>query len=86
MVNLARRTQQNFSSSSSYDLTSSSSSISLEDLLQEFELQIMNQDVVQIQVLFIRDERLFFEQSAELAMRKEELVYIAKEEMEGGNA
>jgi len=48
MVNLARHTQQNFSSSSSCDLTSSSSSSSPEDLLQEFELQIMNQVVVQI--------------------------------------
>ena len=48
MANLARHTQQNFSSSSSCDLTSSSSSSSPEDLLQQFELQIMNQDVVQI--------------------------------------
>ena len=49
MVNLARHTQQNFSSSTSCDLTSSSSSSSEEeDLLQQFELQIMNQDVVQI--------------------------------------
>ena len=48
MVNLARHTQQNFSSSSFCDLTSSSSSSSPEDLLQQFELQIMNQDVVQI--------------------------------------
>ena len=48
MVNLARHTQQNFSSSSSCELTSSSSSPSPEDLLQEFELQIMNQDVFQI--------------------------------------
>ena len=50
MVNLARHTRQNFSSSSSCDLTSfsSSSSSSLEDLLQQFELQIMNQDVVQM--------------------------------------
>ena len=38
MVNLACHTQQNFSSSSS----------SPEDLLQQFELQIMNQDVVQM--------------------------------------
>ena len=48
MVNLARHTQQNFSSSSSCDLTSSSSSSSPEDLLPEFEFQIMSQDVVQI--------------------------------------
>ena len=50
MVNLASHTQQNFSSSSSCDPTSSSSSISPEYLLQEFELDIMimNQDVVQI--------------------------------------
>ena len=48
MVNLARHTQQNFSSSFSCDLTSSSYSSTPEDLLQEFELQIMNQDVVQI--------------------------------------
>ena len=47
MVNLARHTQQNFSSSSSCDLTSSSSSSSSEDLHQQFELQIMNQDVLQ---------------------------------------
>ena len=46
IVNLARHTQQNFSSSC--DLTSSSSSSSPEDLLQDFELQIMNQDVFQI--------------------------------------
>ena len=48
MVNLARHTQQNFSSSSTCDLSSSSSSVSPDDLLQEFVLQIMNQDVVQI--------------------------------------
>ena len=42
MVNLARHTQQNFSSSTSCDLTSSSSFSSPEDLLQQFELQIMN--------------------------------------------
>jgi len=48
MVNLARHTQQSFSSSTSCDLTSSSSSSSPEDLLQQFELQIMKQDVVQI--------------------------------------
>ena len=50
MVNLARHTQQNFSSSSSCDLTSSSSSSSPEDLIQQFELQIMNQNVIQIQI------------------------------------
>ena len=43
MVNVARHTQQNFSSSTSCDLTSYSSSSSPEDLLQQFELQIMNQ-------------------------------------------
>ena len=48
MVNLALHTQQNLSSSSSCDLTSSPSSTSPEDLLQQFELQIMNKDVVQI--------------------------------------
>ena len=48
MVSLARHTQQNFSSSSSCDLASSSSPPSPEDLLQEFESQIMNQDVVKI--------------------------------------
>ena len=50
MVNLARHTQQNFSSSTSCDLTSSSSSSSssAEDLIQQLELQIMNQDVCQI--------------------------------------
>jgi hypothetical protein len=42
MVNVAHQTQQNFSSSTSCDLTSSSSSSSPEDLLQQFELQIMN--------------------------------------------
>jgi len=50
MVDLARHTQQNFSSSTSCDLTSSSSSssssssFSAEGLIQQFELQIMNQD------------------------------------------
>ena len=48
MVNLAQHTQQNFSSSSSCDLTSSSSSPFPEDLFQEFELQITNQSIVQI--------------------------------------
>ena len=51
MVNLARHTQQNFSSSSSCDLTSSSSSSSAsfspDELVQPLELQIMNQDVIQ---------------------------------------
>ena len=42
MVNLALHTQQNFSSSTSCDLTSSSSSSSSEDLHQQFELQIIN--------------------------------------------
>ena len=48
MVNLERRNQQNSTSSTSCDSTSSSNSSSLEDLLQELELQITNQDVVQI--------------------------------------
>ena len=48
MVNLARHTQQNFSSSTSCDLTSSSASASPDDLIQQFELQIMNQNVLQI--------------------------------------
>ena len=48
MVNLARHTQQNFSSSTSCDLTSSSASSSPDDLIQQFELQIMNQNVLQI--------------------------------------
>ena len=48
MVNLARHTQQNFSSSTSCDLTSSSASSSPDDLIQQFKLQIMNQNVIQI--------------------------------------
>ena len=50
MVNLEleRRNQQNSTSSTSCDSTSSSNSSSPEDLLQEFEFQIMYQDVVQI--------------------------------------
>ena len=47
MVNLTRHTQQNFSSSTSCDLTSSSASSSPDDLIQQFELQIMNQNVLQ---------------------------------------
>ena len=47
MVNLARHTQQNFSSSTSCDLTSSSASSSPDDLIQQLELQIFNQDVIQ---------------------------------------
>ena len=47
MVNLARHTQQNFSSSTSCDLTSSSASSSPDDLIQQLELQIMNQNVFQ---------------------------------------
>ena len=50
MINLARHTQQNFSSSTSCDLTSSSASSSADDLIQQFELQIMNQNVLQIQI------------------------------------
>jgi len=48
MVNLARHTQQNFSSSTSCDLTSSSASASPDDLIQQFELQIMNQNILQV--------------------------------------
>ena len=47
MVNLARHTQQNFSSSTSCDLISSSASSSPDDLIQQLELQIFNQDVIQ---------------------------------------
>ena len=53
MVNLARHTQQNFSSSTSCDLTSSSASSSPDDLIQQLELQILNQNVIQIQVFFL---------------------------------
>ena len=42
MVNLERHNQQNSTSSTSCDSTSSSNSSSPEDLLQEFEFQIMN--------------------------------------------
>ena len=59
MVNLARHTQQNFSSSTSCDLTSSSASASPDDLIQQFELQIMNQNVLQIQVFFLDLENLW---------------------------
>ena len=48
MVNLARHTQQNFSSSTFCDSTSSSASSSVDDLIQQLEPQIMNQDVIQI--------------------------------------
>ena len=47
MVNLARHTQQNFSSSTFCDSTSSSASSSPDELVQQLELQIMNQDVIQ---------------------------------------
>ena len=47
MVNLARHTQQNFSSSTFCDSTSSSASSSPDELIQQLELQIMNQDVIQ---------------------------------------
>ena len=47
MVNLARHTQQNFSSSTFCDSTSSSASFSPDELVQQLELQIMNQDVIQ---------------------------------------
>ena len=42
MVNLARHTQQNFSSSTFCDSTSSSASSSPDELVQQLELQIMN--------------------------------------------
>ena len=45
MVNLERRNQQNSTSSNSCNSTSSNS-FSPENLLQEFEFQIMNQDAV----------------------------------------
>ena len=48
MVNLARHTQQNFSSSTSCDSISSSASSFPDELIQQLELQIMNQDVIQI--------------------------------------
>ena len=48
MVNLERHNQQNSTSSTSCDSTYSSNSFFPKDLLQEFEFQIMNQDVVQI--------------------------------------
>jgi hypothetical protein len=48
MANLEHRNQQNSTSSTFCDSTYSSNSFSPEDLLQEFEFQIMNQDVVQI--------------------------------------
>ena len=47
MVNCARHTQQNFSSSTFCDSTSSSASPSPDELVQQLELQIMNQDVIQ---------------------------------------
>ena len=47
MVNCARHTQQNFSSSTFCDSTSSSASSSPDELVQQLELQIMNQDVIQ---------------------------------------
>jgi len=47
MVNLARHTQQNFSTSTFCDSTSSSASFSPDELVQQLELQIMNQDVIQ---------------------------------------
>jgi len=47
MVNLARHTQQNFSSSTFCDSTSSSASFSPDELVQQLELRIMNQDVIQ---------------------------------------
>ena len=47
MVNLARHTQQNFSSSTFCDPTSSSASYSPDELVQQLEFQIINQDVIQ---------------------------------------
>ena len=47
-LNLMRHIQQNSTSSPSFDSISSSSSHSPDDFLQEFELQITNQDVIQI--------------------------------------
>ena len=47
-LNLIRHIQQNSTSSPSFDSISSSSSHSPDDFLQEFELQITNQDVIQI--------------------------------------
>ena len=46
-LNLIRHIQQNSSSSPSFDSISSSSSHSPDEFLQEFELQISNQDVIQ---------------------------------------
>ena len=47
MVNFARHTQQNFSSSTFCDPTSSSASYSPDELVQQLEFQIINQDVIQ---------------------------------------
>ena len=47
MVNLARHTQQNFSSSTFCDSISSSASSSPDELVQQLELQVINQDVIQ---------------------------------------
>ena len=47
-LNLMRHIQQNSTSSPSFDSISSSSSHSPDEFLQEFELQITNQDVIQI--------------------------------------
>ena len=47
-LNLIRHIQQNSTSSPSFDSISSSSSHSPDAFLQEFELQITNQDVIQI--------------------------------------
>ena len=46
-LNIIRHIQQNSSSSPSFDSISSSSSHSPDDFLQEFDLQITNQDVIQ---------------------------------------
>ena len=47
MINLARHTQQNFSSSTFCDSPSSSASYSPDELIQQLEFQIINQDVIQ---------------------------------------
>ena len=53
MVNLARHTQQNFSSSTFCDSNSSFASSSPAELIQQLELQIINQDVIQTKVYFL---------------------------------
>ena len=48
MVNLARHTQQNVSSSTFCDPSYSSASYSPDELIQQLEFQIIDQDVIQI--------------------------------------